>query len=116
MEKTVESKIVPAKIVNYKCWIQCVDPAVMKHAFQDILEHSEFTVLCFNEHHFPVQGYTAFWLLAESHLAIHTFPQENWSYVELSSCNKHKAQLFEGLIAELPFELRNDSIAQSSPQ
>lgn len=39
------------------------------------------------EHHFEPQGYTAVWLLAESHCALHTFPEENKAYVELSSCN-----------------------------
>ena len=40
------------------------------------------------EHSFQPQGYTAIWLLAESHFAIHTFPEENKTYIELSSCNR----------------------------
>lgn len=46
-----------------------------------------FTILNFVEHHFQPQGYTALWLLAESHCALHTFPEEERSYIELSSCN-----------------------------
>ena len=39
------------------------------------------------EHHFEPQGYTALYLLAESHFAVHTFPEFGRTYYELSSCN-----------------------------
>lgn len=39
------------------------------------------------EHHFSPQGYTALWLLSESHFAVHTFPEFGRTYIELSSCN-----------------------------
>lgn len=51
-----------------------------------MLATSGHTILNFVEHHFEPQGYTALWLLGESHLAIHTFPEHGRSYVELSSC------------------------------
>ncbi|MEL7222709.1 MAG: S-adenosylmethionine decarboxylase, partial [Bacteroidota bacterium] len=37
---------------------------------------------------FEPQGWTGIWLLAESHLAIHTFPEARKTYIELSSCNR----------------------------
>lgn len=37
---------------------------------------------------FTPQGYTMLILLSESHFAIHTFPEENTYYIELSSCVK----------------------------
>ena len=40
------------------------------------------------EHYFEVQGYTALWLLSESHFALHTFPEEHKMYIEISSCVK----------------------------
>ena len=40
------------------------------------------------EHYFTPYGYTALFLLAESHFALHTFPEENKTYIELSSCVK----------------------------
>lgn len=46
------------------------------------------------EHHFEPQGYTALWLLGESHLAVHTFPEHGISYLELSSCMMDKYVLF----------------------
>ncbi len=44
-----------------------------------------FSEVCFQPH-----GYTAVWLLAESHFALHTFPEEGRTYCELSSCNRQK--------------------------
>ena len=56
------------------------------------LRKAGFGVLGFTEFHFKgdgkdhVDGWTGLWLLSESHLAIHTFGQQNCSYIELSSC------------------------------
>ncbi|MBV6645027.1 MAG: S-adenosylmethionine decarboxylase [Cyclobacteriaceae bacterium] len=76
-----------AKIDNYTTWIERSDDSVLRIEIAKVLENSGFTILNFMEHQFEPQGYTAVWLLAESHCALHTFPEENRSYVELSSCN-----------------------------
>jgi S-adenosylmethionine decarboxylase len=75
-----------AKIYNRRWWISCCDSALIKTSLQDNLVLSGFTVLNFVEHQFQPQGYTCLWLLAESHAAVHTFPEEAKSYIELSSC------------------------------
>lgn len=49
---------------------------------------SGFGVVGFSEYHFKPFGYSAVFLLAESHLAVHTFDEEKKVYVELSSCNQ----------------------------
>lgn len=76
-----------AKIDNYNSWVETADHEAIIRQLEEILTTSGFTILNFMEHHFTPQGYTALWLLAESHCALHTFPEENRSYVELSSCN-----------------------------
>lgn len=76
-----------AKIDNYSGWVFDTNPISLKKDFEEILIKSGFGVLNFMEHHFTPQGYTAVWLLSESHFAIHTFPEEQKSYIELSSCN-----------------------------
>jgi len=50
------------------------------------------------EHNFAPQGYTAIWLLSESHFAIHTFPEEHKTYIELSSCNR---EMYDRFLEEL---------------
>lgn len=75
-----------AKIWNNNFWIEQTDPTILVEAFNDVLKRSGFTVLKFTEHHFEPYGYTALWLLGESHFAVHTFPEEGKTYCELSSC------------------------------
>ena len=77
-----------AAIYNYRVWVEEVQPSVLKESFDAILVESGFTILNFMEHFFEPQGYTAIWLLGESHFALHTFPEENKTYIELSSCNE----------------------------
>lgn len=88
-------KHIEAKIYNHSLWVTETDPEQLKKQFNHALEQSGFTIIQFNEHHFENQGYTCFWLLAESHLAIHTFPESNISYIELSSCNHEKLLHFK---------------------
>ena len=71
---------------NQKYWVENADSFTLKIAINEVLEISGFSILQFIEYHFQPYGYTGLWLLAESHAAIHTFPEENKSYIELSSC------------------------------
>ena len=59
----------------------------LKTDVEGLIIGSGFTVLKFVDHAFDPQGYTALWLLAESHCALHTFPEEQKAYLEISSCN-----------------------------
>jgi S-adenosylmethionine decarboxylase len=84
-----------AAIYNISGWINSVDELELKKYFDDLLIRSGFTILGFIDHHFDPIGYSGLWLLAESHFALHTFPEENKSYIELSSCNEKFYQRFE---------------------
>jgi len=88
-------KKVAANIYSFKDWVNTTDPNYLKEHYEALLLKSGFTLLQFSEHHFEEQGYTCFWLLGESHLAIHTFPESNTTYVELSSCNEEKLAYFK---------------------
>ena len=81
-----------AVMYNEQTWIEdklfVHNPGLIRKLFDEILSESGFNVLSFIEHHFNPHGYTALWLLGESHLAIHTFPEEDKMYVEMSSCVK----------------------------
>ena len=87
-----------AKIYNYQSWIEETDPTRLKERFDSLLNQSGFGVLQVVEHHFNPFGYTALFLLSESHLAIHTFPEEQTTYIELSSCVKLPFDTFIKLI------------------
>jgi len=71
---------------NYQNWVDETNPFELRKKYDEQLKSSGFGVLSFVEYNFEPQGYTALWLLSESHFAIHTFPEEEKSYIELSSC------------------------------
>jgi len=89
---------VKAELFNYKCWIEASDPDLLKGAFNDLLDLCDFEKLGFLDHHFLPEGYTCIWLLGESHLAVHTYPEHNRAYIELTSCSPDKNKRFKELL------------------
>lgn len=87
-----------AKIWNFRKWISETDPDKLKNVFDKIIHDAGFTVLAISEHYFTPQGYTRLYLLSESHFALHTFPEANKTYIELSSCNKAMYKQFKRYI------------------
>lgn len=85
-----------AKIWNVSAWVQITTPKKLYEFYHALLQDSGFHILGFIEHNFEPEGWTALWLLGESHLAIHTWPEEGKSYVELSSCNEEYFEEFLG--------------------
>lgn len=77
-----------ARIWNISSWIKETNPQKLKETFSNVLRKAGFNIINFTEHHFTPFGYTALWLLSESHFAIHTFPEFGKTYIELSSCNE----------------------------
>lgn len=77
-----------AVMYNFNTWIEYQNEEKIIKDFEDMLNGSGFTIIDKVEHFFEKQGYTGLWLLAESHFAIHTFPENNKIYIEISSCVK----------------------------
>lgn len=86
MEKTIEYKTVEAQIYNYRAWVKGCTVENMLEIINKCLDYSGYTVLKFVEYKFPIKGYTSMWLLAESHMALHYFADEDKYYIELSGC------------------------------
>lgn len=84
-----------AQMFNLKKWINTTDSHFLKSKFKEILEKNGFKIVGFVDFHFEPYGYTCLFLLSESHLAIHTFPEENKTYIELSSCVRTQFQNFK---------------------
>ena len=83
-----------AQMFNYNQWIPDTNPDTLKKTYTEMLEKSGFNIIKMIEHYFEPQGYTALFLLAESHFAIHTFPEESKTYLELSSCVEKQFNAF----------------------
>jgi S-adenosylmethionine/arginine decarboxylase-like enzyme len=77
-----------AQMYNYSSWIEETNSTILFDFFMQKLNEAGFGVENVVEKHFNPQGYTSLFLLSESHFAIHTFPEENKTYIELSSCVK----------------------------
>ena len=71
---------------NYSDWIEYEDEKQFVIKCEKMLIQSGFTILNKIEQYFKPVGYTGLFLLSESHFAIHSFPEENKIYIELSSC------------------------------
>lgn len=93
---------IKAQIDNFNGWIKENEPIKLKEYFDDLLSKCGFKIINFMEYHFEPQGYTALYLLSESHFAIHTFPEHGKSYIELSSCNE---QYFLNFVKHLKYKL-----------
>jgi S-adenosylmethionine/arginine decarboxylase-like enzyme len=94
-----------AQMFNYQNWVEETNPFELRKKYDSQLKESGFGVLSFVEYNFEPQGYTALWLLSESHFAIHTFPEEGKSYIELSSCIEKQYLRFMDLEGELVEQL-----------
>lgn len=89
-----------AKIWNLNKWIKGIpSDEDIKTFYSEALKTSGFKVLDFVDYKFNPHGYTALWLLGESHFAVHTFPEEDKYYAELSSCNEKYFNTFNEIIS-----------------
>lgn len=62
------------------------DPALMRTLLRDIAARLGMHVLNETFHQFMPRGVTGVLLLAESHIAVHTWPEHNHAVVELLTC------------------------------
>ena len=77
-----------AAMYNWNAWTEETRPDVLVAKYRKLLKESGFKVVDESFHFFSPFGFTALFLLSESHFAIHTFPEEGKTYLELSSCVK----------------------------
>jgi len=92
---------------NFSGWTKETDPKKLKNKYKSILYNSGFGILGEIEHYFKPYGYTLLVLLSESHFAIHTFPEEDKSYIELSSCIEKPFLKFKTLLQKQKIKTQN---------
>ncbi len=106
-----------AQMFNMKSWVKATDVDFLCCRLSEMLAKSEFTVLENARHNFKPFGFTALWLLSESHLALHTFPESGFSYIELSSCIKQPFDSFANLLKDCDLGVLNMQInTKSTPE
>lgn len=97
-----------AKMWNKRFWIEISDERFLRWEYEKLLRDSGFKIISLQEHQFQPYGYTALFLLAESHFAIHTFPECGKAYCELSSCVRKYFNRFIKLAKERNLEGYNE--------
>lgn len=83
-----------AVIFEKSGWVEEVDPSRLRTMIEFAMNRAQFTLCAFSEHFFEPYGYSACWVIGESHIAVHTFHEKNLAYVQLSSCSREKFDLF----------------------
>ncbi len=64
------------------------DDSTIKKLGEDLCREIDLNIVSTTEHHFEPIGYTVVYILAESHLAIHTWPENKLLHIDLVSCRK----------------------------
>jgi S-adenosylmethionine decarboxylase proenzyme len=79
---------------------------------QRCLENANATILGVKSHHFPGGGVTAIFLLAESHLSIHTWPEHSGFCIDIFTCGTKvcPVAVIESILFDLKDLLKNKSI------
>jgi S-adenosylmethionine decarboxylase len=66
------------------------DPALVEQVLRAAAQAAHVRVVGLNLHHFgPQQGVTGVALLAESHISIHTWPEEGVAAIDIFVCGAH---------------------------
>ena len=94
----------------YKCDCEKLnDESFLRCALNRAAKLANATVLNLISNKFEPQGVTAIALLAESHISIHTWPESNYSAVDIFTCGKNmmpelaSQYLIESLMAKEHF-------------
>ena len=74
----------------YKCdYAKLNDESFLRCTLNKAAKLSNATVLNLISNKFEPQGVTAIALLAESHISIHTWPESNYSAVDIFTCGQN---------------------------
>ena len=77
------------------CQNNLTDIESLRTAMTEAVNASGATILGMNEHIFksnlvpPLDGYTAVYVLSESHASIHTYPENESCFVDLFTCGEN---------------------------
>ena len=69
------------------------DLDLMKSAIHDIIKQTNTTLLFENFHHFTPSGITGIACLAESHISVHTWPEDNFAAFDIFMCGKAQPEI-----------------------
>lgn len=82
---------------------------LLKEFFTKILSKTKFTVLGFLSHKFTTEGegVTGLFLLSESHLSYHTYPETKYISIDIYTCGKNCNSAVEDIVSNLNISKSN---------
>lgn len=75
---------------------------------RECCERAEVTILKFDVVQFPNSAYTAYALLKESHLSIHTYPEHKSIFIDVFTCGKINNQIIVEALEEFYKPLKKE--------
>ena len=77
-------------IKNIKNSVLLNSPNEISKMLDYICNLYKYTILQKTQHIFEPQGFTALYLLSESHISIHTFPENNYAAIDIYTCRNYE--------------------------
>ena len=102
-------------IKNIKNQTLLNNPQQLTNLLDNICNKYDYTILNKSQHEFEPQGFTAVYLLSESHISIHTFPENNYAAIDIYTCRQYHdnevyLEIFNLLIQEFQADQINEPI------
>ncbi|MEM6733446.1 MAG: adenosylmethionine decarboxylase [Myxococcota bacterium] len=94
------------------------DPKRLEELLDRSVEAGRFTELHRYVHRFEPQGLTAVVVLAESHIALHSWPENGTLFVDIASCSGGETaeQALQAILHALPHErVRREGMEHRAP-
>lgn len=76
-------------LVNIRNMTRLESMNSMRELFDGICARHDFTVLGRIEHQFEPQGISVVYMLSESHISIHTFPEQRYLALDIYTCRHY---------------------------
>lgn len=98
--KNMQTHSTEGKTVIADLWLNTLPQwGMLSLICEKALQASNMNVVQRIDHQFEPQGTTAVWILAESHMAIHTYPEANFIAIDVFTCGTEGDP--GGVIAEI---------------
>jgi len=90
-------------------------PEKLTKLLDNICNMYNYTILQKSQHEFQPQGFTTLYLLSESHISIHTFPENNYAAIDIYTCRQYQSnqvylEIYKYLIEEFQADERQTPI------
>lgn len=89
INKTISGKHMICDIKNIKNKELLNDMNQIKQVLDTICEKENYSILGRLEHQFEPEGLTIIYLLSESHISIHTFPEREYAALDIYTCREY---------------------------